>query len=86
MNWSLGGCIAVLLLVTVTIGWLTLLWRMFVLRNHFKIAARSPALVIVSMFINLVIAVSVLLHWLLRSMSKGMPCYVIHWVSYASEI
>lgn len=40
---------------------------------------------IVTMLTDFLLGTSVLLHWLLRSMGKTMPCFVVFWVSYAGE-
>lgn len=83
MNWVTP--ILATVLTTVTLGWLALLLRMFVLRHEFEIAARSPSLAIVAMFALLVSTVVILLQWLLQSMGKSMPCFVIFSVFYSCE-
>jgi len=65
--------------------WTALLGRFWWLRKEFEIRARSPSLVIVSMSVVFVYSGSVLLHWLLRSVGKTLPCYIIFVLSYSGE-
>lgn len=55
------------------------------MRRNFEIKARSPKLVVVSSFQCLLVAVSVLLHWLLLSVANGLPCYIAFSVTYTCE-
>lgn len=73
-------------LATVTLVWVVLTMRMFSLRHHFEIAARCPSLGLLALITALCLPGSVLLHWLLRSVGRGLPCYVIYAVSNAGEL
>lgn len=72
-------------MVVISCGWLELVRRMWVLRSDFEIAARSPRLVCISGVAALGLVLSVLLHWLLLSERRSLPCVGIFWVSYLGE-
>ena len=55
-------------------------------REEFEVKARSPFLVAISGGMNLLMCISVLLHWLLRSVGTALPCYVVFALSYGGEI
>ena len=55
-------------------------------REEFEIKARSPFLVAIAEGTGYLLCMSVLLHWLLRSVGKALPCYVVFVVSYGGEI
>lgn len=59
--------------------------RVWVLRNEFEVAARSPALLNLSGVLALVLMESVLLHWLLLTVDKRLPCSVIFWISHSGK-
>lgn len=54
-------------------------------REEFEVKARSPFLVAVAEGTCYLLCMSVLLHWLLRSLGKTLPCYVVFVVSYGGE-
>lgn len=81
----LATIVLTLVLAIWTAAWSALLGRFWYLRQEFDIRARSPTLVVVSLLTDCILSSSVLWHWLLRSMGKTLPCYVIFVISYASE-
>ncbi|CAM9577281.1 unnamed protein product [Scytosiphon promiscuus] len=81
MNWA-TWCFAVVILVSST-GWLFLIARFWILRKEFEIAARSPILLDISAIGTLAMVTSVLLHWLLQTVGKRLPCAAIFWVSHS---
>lgn len=79
MNWA-TWCFGVVMLI-LSSGHLGLMWRLWVLRNEFEVAARSPTLLNISASTALALMASVLLHWLLLTMDKRLPCAAIFWIS-----
>ena len=74
-----------MVLAAYTAAWLALLGRFWYLRNKFEIRSRSPTLVLVAGLATFIFSSSVLWHWLLRSVGKTLPCWVVFVVSYTSE-
>lgn len=66
-------------------GWLALMARIWVLRKEFEIAARSPALLNMSAAAGLTMIASVLLHWVLQTVDKRLPCAAIFWISHSGK-
>ena len=78
---------AALIVATVVIAcvWSGLLWRLWVLRHTFEIAARAPGLVGVFGVATLVVVLAILVHWTLLVEGQGLPCYVMLFTSYQCE-
>lgn len=81
----LATTILSMVLATWTAAWIALLGRFWYLRHEFDIRVRSPTLVLVSLFAAFIFSSSVLWHWLLRSVGKSLPCYIIFILTYSSE-
>lgn len=78
--------ILAVVLATMTFGWVFLLFHFWALRKTFEVRARSPSLVLVSMVALFTMVVSVLSQWLMVSLGKSFPCYVMFAVSYIGEV
>lgn len=79
------ACVLGVVLVAKTILCMGFLVRMFLLRQDFEIAARSPQIVLLAGFFAYVMSATVLLEWLLGNAGTHLPCWVVVWVSYAGE-
>lgn len=66
-------------------SWSGLLWKMWVLRHAFEIAARAPVLVVISGSASLIVILALFVHWILLLEARGLPCYVMLLTSYCSE-
>lgn len=78
-------CVLAVVVAAMSFVCMGILLRMFILRQDFEIAARSPQIVLLAGFFAYLMSVSVLLQWLLLSAGTSLPCWVVIWISYAGE-
>ena len=65
--------------------WPGLLWKLWVLRHAFEIAARAPVIVVISGVGALILVLAILVHWILLLERKGLPCYAMLFASNLCE-
>ena len=75
----------IIVTVLTSVGWLFIANRVWVGRHDPYLAGRVPILVCVTSFGCLAFVLATILHWIMLTEDREVPCSVLFWPAYTSE-